>query len=45
MKFNRKIFNFSYVIWCLWHKISPLIKNDEFYIKVDYYLAMKRKLI
>ena len=43
-KLYKALHNPLYVPWCLWHKISPLIKDDEFYLKVDYYLAMKKKL-
>lgn len=33
-----------YLPWCLWHKLSPLIKDDTFYLKIDYLLSVGHKL-
>lgn len=43
-KLYRALHEPLYIPWCLWHKISPLIKSDEFYLKMDYFLALGKKL-
>lgn len=43
-KIYRALHEPLYVPWCLWHKLSPLVKNDEFYLKIDYLLSIGRVL-
>ena len=43
-KLYRALHEPFYIPWCLWHKISPIIKDDEFYLKVDYFLSLGKRL-
>lgn len=37
---NNPIVAFSYIL----HRVAPWMKNDEFYLKMDYFLLMRKKL-
>lgn len=44
LKIKRALIDPLYVIGFFVHRISPLIKNDTTYLKLNYYLQMHKKL-